>query len=108
LSWLEPNPPAEAAKFWAQHYPGMGTVESNCKVIAHSGYVNVDGFVLPDKDWWNYYGPAEQRVEELREKYTDDAEVLATLDEAQREHDLFRAYHDSYGYVFYVMRKPVL
>ncbi len=67
----------------------------------------MDGFVLPVADWWNnYYGPAERRVEELREKYAGDGEVLASLDEAQREHDLFRAYHDTYGYVFYVMRKP--
>ena len=48
----------------------------------------------------------QRRVEELREKYADDRDALATLDETSREHDLFRAYHDAYGYVFYVMRKP--
>jgi serine/threonine-protein kinase HipA len=63
--------------------------------------------VLPVQDWWNnYYTPAERRVEELREKYADDPDMLATLDETSREHDLFRTYHDAYGYVFYVMRKP--
>ena len=35
-----------------------------------------------------------------------DPEILATLDDHQREYDLFRAHCDAYGYVFYVMRKP--
>ncbi len=106
LSWLVPDPPAEAAAFWARNYPAMGSIERNCQIVAEAGYVDRDGFVLPVKDWHNYYGPAERRVEELREKYAGDLEVLATLDEARREYDLFRAYHDAYGYVFYVMRKP--
>jgi len=108
LTWLEPEPPDEAVEFWARNYPAMGTIERNCQVITEAGYADADGFVLPEKDWWNYYGPAEQRVAQLREKYAhdDDAAVLATLDEAQREYDLFRAHHDAYGYVFYVMRKP--
>ncbi len=107
LTWLVPDPPAEAAAFWARSYPGMGTIERNCRIVAETGYVDCDGFVLPVDDWWNnYYGPAERRVAELREKYAGDREVLATLDQAQREHDLFRVYSDAYGYVFYVMRKP--
>ncbi len=106
LSWLVPNPPAEPAEFWARNYPGMGTVERNTQIITETGYAGADGFVLPIDDWNNYYGPAGKRLEELREKYAGDAEVLAKLDDARREHDLFRDYHDSYGYVFYVMRKP--
>ena len=106
LTWLVPNPPAQPAEYWGRSYPGMGSIERNCQLVAEAGYVNMDGFVLPPQDWRNYYEPAERRVEELREKYADDREALATLDEASREHDLFRAYHDAYGYVFYVMRKP--
>ena len=61
----------------------MGSIERNCQIVAEAGYVSMDGFVLSVKDWWNnYYGPAERRVEELREKYAGDAEALATLDEA--------------------------
>ena len=107
LSWLVPNPAGEPAEFWARNYPGMGSIERNCQIVAEAGYVSMDGFVLPVQDWWNnYYTPAERRVEELREKYADDPDMLATLDETSREHDLFRTYHDAYGYVFYVMRKP--
>ncbi len=106
LTWLVPDPPAEAVAFWARGYPGMGSIERNCRIVAQAGYVDADWFVLPVQDWRNYYGPAEMRVAELREKYAGDREVLATLDEAQREHDLFRAHPGAYGYVFYVMRKP--
>jgi SAM-dependent methyltransferase len=107
LTWLLPNPPPEAAEYWARNYPGMGSIERNTQLVAEAGFVSMDGFVLPTQDWWNnYYGPNERRVEELREKYADNPEALATLDQASREHDLFRSYHDAYGYVFYVMRKP--
>ena len=106
LTWLEPDPPAEAVAFWARSYPGMRSIERNCRIVAEAGYLDTDGFVLPVQDWNNYYGPAERRVAELREKYADDREVIAILDRACREHDLFRAYSDAYGYVFYVMRKP--
>jgi hypothetical protein len=84
----------------------MGSIERNCQIVAEAGYVDADGFVLPVQDWHNCYGPGEMRVAELRERYAGDREVLATLDQVQREYDLFRAHSDAYGYVFYVMRKP--
>jgi ubiquinone/menaquinone biosynthesis C-methylase UbiE len=107
LTWLVPNPPAEAAEHWSRNYPGMGSIERNCQLIAEAGYAHMDGFVLSVNDWHNYYGPAETRVEMLKEKYADDPDVLAELDEENREPGLFRKYHDAYGYVFYVMRKPI-
>ena len=107
LTWLVPDPPAEAAQFWARNYPAMKSIERNCQIVAETGYVDADGFVLPAQDWWdNYYGPGQARVAKLRTKYAADPEVLATLDDHQREYDLFRAHCDAYGYVFYVMRKP--
>ena len=107
LSWLVPDPPAEAVQFWARNYPGMKSIERNCQIIRETGYVDPDGFVLPVQDWWdNYYGPGQTRVSELRTKYASDPEVLAILEDEQREYDLFRVHSDTYGYVFFVMRKP--
>ncbi len=46
-----------AAEYWARSYPGMGSIERNCQIVAEAGYVSMDGFVLPEQDWWNnYYG----------------------------------------------------
>ena len=42
----------------------------------------------------------------LRQKYSDNQEMLALLAEEQREIDLYRKYSKSYGYVFYLMQKP--
>lgn len=107
LSWLVSNPPEEPRAFWARTYPGMQSVEDNRRAVAAAGYIDLATFVLPTQDWWdNYYGPAEARLAELRAKYAGDTEALAALNEIQREYDLFRQYSDSYGYVFYVMRKP--
>jgi SAM-dependent methyltransferase len=107
LSWLVPDPPAEAVQFWARNYPGMKSIERNWQIVAETGYVDADGFVLPVQDWWdNYYGPGQTRVAELRTKYASDPEVLAILEDEQREFDLFRVHSDAYGYVFFLMRKP--
>lgn len=107
LTWLAPDPPAAARKFWAENYPAMRSLEQNRRIVADAGYEDLQTFVLPAPDWWdNYYGPGEARRAELRAKYAADPETLALLRELDREPDLFRAHSDAYGYVFYVMRKP--
>ncbi len=107
LSWLVSNPPEEALTYWSQNYPAMQHIARNREIASSAGYTDVDTFVLPVQDWWdNYYGPGESRLARLRIKYAADNETLATLNEIQREYDIFRKYSDAYGYVFYVMRKP--
>lgn len=107
LTWLMPEPPAEAREFWARNYPAMRARAENEGIVIEAGYEAPATFVLPTADWWeNYYGPGERRLLEVRERYADDRETVAALDEIRREYDLFRAHSDAYGYVFYVMRKP--
>jgi SAM-dependent methyltransferase len=105
ISWLRPDPPAEAHAFWAENYSGMGNVRENLDHVRAAGYREVAHFVLPTSSWWdNYYTPQEARIAMLRKKYRDDAEAILLLDETQREIDLYRRYSDWYGYVFYVMQ----
>jgi len=33
LTWLVPDPPAEAAEYWARGYPNMGSIERNCQIV---------------------------------------------------------------------------
>jgi ubiquinone/menaquinone biosynthesis C-methylase UbiE len=106
LSWLKPDPPAEAKTFWDENYPGMKTMEENLSILRNTGYREIDHFVLPESSWWDdYYTPLEKRIALLREKYRDDEEAMTLLRESQRESDLYRKYSDWYGYVFYVMQK---
>ena len=105
LSWLKPDPPAEARAFWNENYPGMHTLEENLATLRNTSYREIGHFVLPESSWREeYYTPLEKRIQILTEKYREDEEALAFLHGSQREIDLYRKYSDWYGYVFYIMQ----
>ena len=106
LTWLVDSGPEEATRFFGEAYPAMQNLAGNRQTIQQSGYSLIDTFTLPESAWWDgYYGPMEKRISELREKYSKDPAIVETLDAEQKEIDLYRRYSDTYGYVFYVMRK---
>ncbi len=83
LTWLVPIRRPKPRNIGRAIIPAWARSSATASSSREAGYVSMDGFVLPTQDWWNnYYGPDERRVEELREKYADDPEMLATLDEA--------------------------
>jgi SAM-dependent methyltransferase len=103
ISWLKPNPPEPARKFWGEAYSGMATVEENLAHLASAGYRPFGHFSLPESDWWdNYYHPMAARIESLREKYPNNPEAQAVLDLEYAEIELYRQYSAWYGYVFYI------
>ncbi|MGD8413325.1 MAG: class I SAM-dependent methyltransferase [Candidatus Latescibacterota bacterium] len=105
MCWLRPDPPAEIRDYWKKMYEGISTVPENIEMIERGGYDLLGHFTLPDDAWWiEYYRPLEERLKELREKYAGDPEALATIDEQQKEIDLYRKYQKWYGSVFFVMR----
>ncbi|MFB3133964.1 MAG: methyltransferase domain-containing protein [Rhodothermales bacterium] len=104
LTWLVDDPPDEARRVWQAAYPAMKHVEENVAILQEAGYTSLGHFPLPESAWWDhYYTPIEHRIAALRQRYQNDAEALAVLDEEQREIDLYRRYSSSYGYVFYIM-----
>ncbi|MCP4658606.1 MAG: methyltransferase domain-containing protein [bacterium] len=106
MTWLRPEPPREIADYWKELYPGIRTVKENLDRIPACGYDLLGHFTLPEDAWWiEYYGPLEERIGELRTKYARHPEALATLDDEQREIDLFRKYNRWYGSAFFVMQK---
>ncbi len=108
LAWFTDQPSAEAREFWGEGYPGMSTVPSNLDTIRNIGYELTGHFPLPDSAWLDgYYGPVEKRVAELRRKHEGHPDKLAYLDTEEREIEMFRKYSAEYGYVFFVMRKPL-
>jgi SAM-dependent methyltransferase len=103
-SWLVAGPPAAAAAFFREGYPGMAGIEDNIDRARAAGFDLIDHFTLPPETWWDeYYTPLEQRMARLAP--TADAELAAVLDETQREIELYRRHGDSYGYVFYLLRQ---
>jgi len=76
------------------------------KQIPDCGYNLLGYFLLPEDTWWiEYYGPLEQRMQELRIKYVDDKESLKLLDKEQNEIDRFKKNPKIYGSVFFMMQK---
>ena len=60
---------------------------------------------LPAESWWTHYQtPLEAKFPVLREKYADDPEALAVVEEAATEHRICRQYPGTYGYEFYIAR----
>jgi SAM-dependent methyltransferase len=107
LSWLVEDPPAPARAFWDEAYPAMQSVAANRAVIERCGYERLDDFVLSRAAWLtDYYDPLTHRIGALEREHADDPGALRMLAGERREIDLFHAYGDSYGYVFYLMRRP--
>jgi SAM-dependent methyltransferase len=103
--WRTKDAPAEVREAFADH-PTMGRVEDVVPLIEKIGLSAVDHFDLPDEAWWDdFYAPMEQRIEELRARYADDAEALATLDEVAKEPEMHRRSGHHYGYTFFVARR---
>lgn len=104
--FLTDTPSEEVLNTWINDYPGMGNIESTKKIIEETGYELLGHFTIPDSAWWDdYYTPLEARLKLLREKYRDDPDKLAGIEETQKEIDMHRKYWQYYGYVFFVVQK---
>ena len=103
--WLQPNPPEEIRDYWQEMYPALASIEERIQCIQRQGYRLLGQFTLPEEAWWDeYYEPLEQRIKMLRQRYRDDPEALAVLDEEQREVDMYRRHSAWYGSAFFVMQ----
>ena len=103
------SPPPVAWDFWHDEYPAMASRKENSDAIVRSDYQLIESFALPEAAWWKFYRPLEERITQLRDKYSagdDEEEAMATLDAVQREIEVFRASEGSYSYVFYLARRP--
>ncbi|MCP4583462.1 MAG: class I SAM-dependent methyltransferase [candidate division Zixibacteria bacterium] len=107
ISWIKANPPDEILSFWHSEYPAIKTIDKNLNIIRQLGYSVIDYFTLPENAWYQYYEPIENRIVKLREKYAGNTTALEVIESNQLEIDLYRKYSDYYGYVFYIMRKPI-
>jgi SAM-dependent methyltransferase len=103
-SWLRADPPAEAAAFFRAGYPGMAGIPENLERARAAGFDAIDHFTLPPAAWWDeFYTPLEQRMAQLAPDA--DPALAAMIEETRREIGLYRLHCDSYGYVFYLLRR---
>jgi serine/threonine-protein kinase HipA len=103
-SWLADARPPEAVRFWAAAYPTMGGVAENVAAAVAAGYEALDTWVLPAPAWWDdYYTPLLDRIARLRSAAGED--LRAAIAAAEAEIDLYRRHGDTFGYVFYLLRR---
>jgi len=107
LCWFRDEPPDEARTFFETCYPDMKTVEDNVRLIADSGYELLGHFHLPNRAWWDdYYTPMSKLLPALRQKYADSPDAIAMFDDTDVEMAVHKKYAKSYGYEFFVGRRP--
>ncbi len=103
LSWLEETAPERVRSFWTAAYPGMGSVEENCRVAERSGYRVLGTHTLPRQSWREgYYDILGPRSRDLLNH--EDAAVRTLAAENQREIEIFDMDEGSFGYVFYILQ----
>ena len=102
--WLSDDRPAQVREAFAD-YAAMGTARDVVRCLASSPFTLRGHFTLPREAWWDdFYTPMERRIAELRERYAEDAEALACLDQLAVEPEMHRRHGDCYGYEFFVSR----
>ena len=105
-TWLRTGAPDELRRFWDEGYPAMVGREDNARTAEQCGYRVLDQFTLPADAWWtHYYDPLVDRLREARAHHAGDEAASALVDAEELEIDMFRKYHDYYGYVFYVLKR---
>lgn len=105
-AWFTDTPPADVSAFWRQAYPGMATVTANADAAAAEGYVVLETMALPASDWWEgYYGPLRERMAALRGEAAKHPALAEVIAETEQEMAVFAQASESYGYVFYVLKR---
>ncbi len=103
--WLTAEPSPECARFWAEEYPEMATVNDCLAMAERAGYVATDHFTLPDSDWEeHYYAPMVPRLAWFRKKHGTSREALAVSNMCENEISVRRRFGSEYGYVCFVLR----
>ncbi len=103
--WLKPEPPEEVQGFW-EEYPEIASIDEKLKIIEELKYDILDHFVLPAEAWTlDYYDHLESKADELEKEWKGIPEAMEIIKVARDEVDIFKRFHDYYGYCFFVMKK---
>jgi trans-aconitate methyltransferase len=106
LAWLRENAPESAREFFLSGYPDMQTVSQNVTTAENAGYRVLHTYTLPTEAWEEgYYEVLEPRARRLVNHAVPAVRDFAL--ETIREIEIFKSSENSYGYVFYVLQRPL-
>lgn len=103
-SWLRKAVSERVRRLVRRAYPAMGSVAENRSAAREAGFFVIGTYTLPPEAWRDgYYDILEARAGTLRD-HPD--RVIRDFAAAMIEKiSIFQSCGDSFGYVFYVMRK---
>ena len=104
LSWLRDLVPDLAREFFSSCYPDMQSVHQNLAVAENAGYEVLTTYTLPEEAWGEgFYDVLEPRAKALLDH--PDQAVRDFAAETVKEIEIFQSSENSYGYVFYILRR---
>ena len=107
-TWFTRQRPDEIEQFWQEAYPEIDTIDAKIKVMQEEGYDVIAAFRLPEKCWIdNFYILQRQTQQEFLKLHPNNATATALVENQCREAEMYSRYHQYYGYVFYIGRKPL-
>ncbi|MCC4114754.1 class I SAM-dependent methyltransferase [Aromatoleum toluclasticum] len=106
LSWLRDEVPEHVHTYFRRGYPDMRTVDENLSIAHAAGYEVIATHILSRAAWIDGY---YDKLEPLARSLLDHPEQAVRTLAAQTLEGIhvFDSAADNYGYVFYVLRKPV-
>lgn len=105
-TWLTDSRPAEIQRFWDDACPQMDTLSNNIRKMTRQGYRPIATFVLPEICWTeNFYLPQAKIQERFLQQHRGSLFVKDFVANQRHEFEMYKKYHQYYGYVFYIGRK---
>lgn len=87
-------------------HDNVDDIQRKTETIPAHGYAIINTFAVPKDTWWDeHYCLLEKRIQKLRNKYRENADVLALLNKEQNEVEMFKNEPRYHGSIFYVIQK---
>lgn len=81
-------------------------IQQKTEAIPAHGYALINTFAISKDTWWDgYYSILEKRIQKLRTKYCENADVLAMLEKEHHGVEMFKNEPKYHGSIFYVIQK---
>lgn len=108
-TWFTDSPSEECREFMNEICgPDMPSEQGTEKIIQSAGYSVIGSFRLPDAGWWDhYYSPLKDRMDMLKERYTNNPDAQSIIQGLEKEMEIHRKYSKEYGYSFFICQLSV-
>jgi len=99
--WLTRTPSKACQDYWRIEYPGMTDADTRKAQAENLGYDVVESFILPRRDWQDFYGDMKTAVTHARKTLGKSRALQEMTDEIL----LDETHGDEYGYVCLLLKK---